>query len=406
MVVTSYGTLSSDARAYRKNPASSILCNVKWFRIVLDEAHAVRNRTTEQAKASFQLEGERRWCMTGTPIQNKLDDVFPLLHFLKEDPWADYSWWRRMISEPFEQQDDRGLARLKAVMNPLLLRRTKSMLDTDGRPILELPTRHEHVILLDLSDIERDFYDSLHSRSKTRFDGFIAQGLALTKYVQILTLLLRLRQACDHPYLVLGRQRDSEEFKAEVKRFFSRFLARSNSSDLVEDKAPGQVNRAPAVSKDYIESLTNTLVARVAKQVDAPVLGLGTSDKDDEDDSLQCPICLDVPEHPVVSECGHIFCRACILSSLQKSRHSKCPICRMVLSDTKLANLPSAAPIVKVDFEKEWKHSSKSARLMEELEAVGLFFAILSHLLIFSLLVATTRTSSQIPYLLAVDFHA
>ena len=118
---------------------------MRWYRAVLDEAHIIRNRLTEQSKACFLLQAERRWTLTGTPIQNKLDDVFPLLHFLREDPWSDLGWWRRVIARPFEEHDERALQRLKAVLQPLLLRRTKDMKNSNGESILDLPPREEEV---------------------------------------------------------------------------------------------------------------------------------------------------------------------------------------------------------------------------------------------------------------------
>ena len=95
---------------------------------------------------------------SGTPIQNSIDDVFALLHFLREDPWADISWWNRVISKPFENQDEKALVRLRAVLHPLLLRRTKDMLDHLGKPILELPPRVEETLFLEFSPLEHDFY--------------------------------------------------------------------------------------------------------------------------------------------------------------------------------------------------------------------------------------------------------
>jgi SNF2 family DNA or RNA helicase len=67
----------------------SILHSVDWFRVVLDEAHNIKNKDTKQAQATYALKSENRWCLTGTPIQNKLEDLFSLLHFLKFAPFDD-----------------------------------------------------------------------------------------------------------------------------------------------------------------------------------------------------------------------------------------------------------------------------------------------------------------------------
>jgi DNA repair protein RAD5 len=88
VVVTSYGTLKSEFRKQQSQNIKSPLLSVEWYRVFLDEAHFIRNRRTEQAKAVFKLKAIRRWCLTGTPIQNSLADMFSLLHFLCEDPWC------------------------------------------------------------------------------------------------------------------------------------------------------------------------------------------------------------------------------------------------------------------------------------------------------------------------------
>jgi DNA repair protein RAD5 len=172
VVITSYGTLGSESRANpppildehgqpvagSKGEKGSPLLSMSWYRVICDEAHVIRNRSTETARAVFRLKASRRWCITGTPIQNRLDDVFALLHFLREDPWSDIGWWSTVIARPFEQGEPRALARLKAVLQTLMLRRTKDMKDSKGTSILELPPRIEETLELEFSDVERDFY--------------------------------------------------------------------------------------------------------------------------------------------------------------------------------------------------------------------------------------------------------
>lgn len=84
-----------------------------------------------------------------------------------------------------------------------MLRRTKDSTDKDGRPILVLPPIDVQVIECEFSEVENDFYNALYKRSKIKFDQFVQQGKVLHNFASILELLLRLRQCCDHPFLVM-----------------------------------------------------------------------------------------------------------------------------------------------------------------------------------------------------------
>jgi DNA repair protein RAD5 len=95
-VLTTYGVVSSEFISGGKHSLKSYL----WFRIVLDEAHYIKGRTIQIAKAVYNLTALNRWCLTGTPIQNKLDDLFSLIHFLQMEPWSDYMWWCQFINKP------------------------------------------------------------------------------------------------------------------------------------------------------------------------------------------------------------------------------------------------------------------------------------------------------------------
>lgn len=79
-------------------------CSDQWLRVVLDEAHNIKSRTTKSAKACYAIESERRWCLTGTPIQNRLEDLHSLLHFLRLEPWGDISYFRSFITVPFSNK--------------------------------------------------------------------------------------------------------------------------------------------------------------------------------------------------------------------------------------------------------------------------------------------------------------
>ena len=131
LVITTYGIVSSEFASAKKE-----LFSFEWFRVVLDEAHYIKGRTIQIAKAVYHLKAEHRWCMTGTPIQNKLDDLFSLIHFLRLEPWSDYLWWNSYINKPHEKKDPLVFQIIQTIIAPILLRRTKKGKTKDGRSII------------------------------------------------------------------------------------------------------------------------------------------------------------------------------------------------------------------------------------------------------------------------------
>jgi SNF2 family DNA or RNA helicase len=101
-----------------------------WKRVILDEAHCIKNSATVANRACCLLKAERRWCVSGTIIQNSLEDVFALLKFLNHEPWCEHSFWKAAISKEADQTE--ALDRVRRVLTPIMLRRTKESVDKDG----------------------------------------------------------------------------------------------------------------------------------------------------------------------------------------------------------------------------------------------------------------------------------
>eukprot|EP00049_Salpingoeca_infusionum_P010858 m.187068 g.187068 ORF g.187068 m.187068 type:complete len:390 (-) comp14767_c6_seq6:1121-2290(-) len=274
-----------------------------FWRIVLDEAHLIKNRLTTGAKACFALHSDRRWCLTGTPIQNRLDDMFSLIKFLRIEPFCLWGHWQRHIQGLFATDEDAAVQRLQELLQPMLLRRTKNTLDKDGNPILVLPSSNATVVELELDDAEREFYTAIRTRSNSRFREMQATGNVLAKYSSILELLLRLRQACDHPFLTMKQTEsvsntvgngaaaatDATSSGAEqhtfhdIDKLIASFVSQSTSGGKQE------------VAEGYIEA--------VKKELE----GLSKP----EQVQLECAICLDTVTSPVVTPCLHIGCEEC-----------------------------------------------------------------------------------------------
>ncbi|PON71009.1 Cdk-activating kinase assembly factor [Parasponia andersonii] len=252
------------------------LAKVGWFRVVLDEAQSIKNHRTQVARACWGLRAKRRWCLSGTPIQNAIDDLYSYFRFLKYDPYDAYKLFCTYIKTPVSKNPTNGYRKLQTVLKTIMLRRTKGTL-LDGEPIITLPPKSVELKKVDFSKEERDFYSRLEADSRAQFEEYANAGTVKQNYVNILLMLLRLRQACDHPSLVKG--------------FDSHSLW--NSSVEIARKLP----------RDEQEHLLKRLEASLAI----------------------CGICNDPPEDGVVAKCGHVFCNQC-LSELLSGDEPECVI--------------------------------------------------------------------------------
>lgn len=262
------------------------LARVGWFRVVLDEAQSIKNHRTQVARACWGLRAKRRWCLSGTPIQNAVDDLYSYFRFLRYDPYAVYKSFCSNIKVPIHKNPTNGYKKLQAVLKTVMLRRTKGTL-IDGMPIINLPPKFVSLKKVDFSDEERNFYSRLEADSRAQFKVYAAAGTVKQNYVNILLMLLRLRQACDHPLLVKGYDSNS--------------VWRSS------------VETARKLPREKQIHLLNCLEACLAI----------------------CSICNDPPEDAVVTICGHVFCNQCICEHLTGD-DNLCPVthCKVQLGVT------------------------------------------------------------------------
>ena len=101
------------------------LAKVGWFRVILDEAQTIKNHRTQMARACSSLRAKRRWCLSGTPIQNTIDDLYSYFRFLKYDPYAVYKSFYNTIKVPISRNSIHGYKKLQVVLRAIMLRRTK-----------------------------------------------------------------------------------------------------------------------------------------------------------------------------------------------------------------------------------------------------------------------------------------
>ena len=192
---------------------TSPLQQIYWERIILDEAHIIKDPNTAQSKAACFLSARSRWCLTGTPIQNRLDDLYSLIKFIRLAPFSAKNSWSTYISKPvkFANNNTIGVQRLQTLMKSITLRRTKTQ-KVDGKPLLSLPERRDEIRTLSLSPQEQAIYNTVHAKARAYFGKLKAAGSVMKHYVHILEMILRLRQICVHPQLF----KDFEKSLAEL----------------------------------------------------------------------------------------------------------------------------------------------------------------------------------------------
>lgn len=179
VVLTSYETVLSDANRSRNLQATF------WFRIVLDEAHHIRNRTNA-FQAIINLQTERRWCLTGTPVHNDLNDLFTLTEFLRFHPVENRQNARRWVLDPLETKEDYAIENLRLLVGTVALRRSRNSEMKHVRSDVE--------VAVTLSHTERQQYDSIRTRAR----NIVASVEKTTPAHNLLSCILQMRQVCSH----------------------------------------------------------------------------------------------------------------------------------------------------------------------------------------------------------------
>ncbi|XP_050983555.1 helicase-like transcription factor [Labeo rohita] len=312
VVLTTYNVLSSDFG----NKSNSPLHKVKWLRVVLDEGHVIRNPNALQSKAILDLQSERRWILSGTPIQNSLKDLYMLLSFLKLKPFDVKEWWNRIIQRPVTMGDRVGLKNLQALVKGITLRRTKNS-KVAGRTLVQLPERRVFMQHVTLSDEEREEYEQVKKEGRKIIGRYFEEGTFMTNYADVLAILVRLRQYCCHPSLV-GKHTGGD---------------------------------VPGTPSELRERLINKITL---------VLNSGSDE--------ECAICLDSLRQPVITYCAHVYCRPCICEVIRSEKEqARCPLCRAEIKTKELVEYPGEEKEAGPATGENWRSSSKVDALMSNL---------------------------------------
>ena len=165
IVLTTYGTLAAEFGAATHSP----LLRAKWLRVVFDEGHFIKNHRTKTCKAALNLDCERRWIVTGTPIQNNLMEFWSLINWLGFGAYAGKGQMRHykdQIARPCKAGDPQGFERLQVLIDSVCLRRTKSDKKLDGSPIVELPSKTLIMREVEFTEDENIIYRHVHKNAQ------------------------------------------------------------------------------------------------------------------------------------------------------------------------------------------------------------------------------------------------
>ncbi|CAD8127263.1 unnamed protein product [Paramecium sonneborni] len=260
----------------------------KYHRVILDEAHNIKSKQSLQSKSANALEADYRWCLTGTPMQNKHDDLFALIQFLKVETFSHYFWWNTYINK--EENEEDQIRILSQILQPIILRRTKNSQrhDNQGNGLNQV---EEEICWVELNEKEKILYKKLLAGSQDIFKHYTINNNK--SYIHIFQIINKLKLACNNPQLALKEinldKTPIEEIIDKINTFF-------------QIKQQNTANMTDVYKKSLIENIRNG-------------------------DIQECEICKsDQIDTFCLSSCGHLFCKNCFTQIINIQQ--LCPQCR------------------------------------------------------------------------------
>ncbi|USW53583.1 Putative helicase, Zinc finger, RING-type, Zinc finger, RING/FYVE/PHD-type [Septoria linicola] len=324
VVLTTYGSIASELKklenfTLRKKanpnavpyPSEKLVFladNANWYRVVLDEAQCIKNRNTQTAKGACLLKAKYRFCVTGTPMMNNVEELYSLIKFLRIKPYCHWEKFRIDFNTPLrsaqEDSRNRAMRQFQVLCKSIMLRRTKKS-KFEGEPILNLPERSTTLDNPVFDQDEQAFYTALETQTQVQFNKYLRRGTVGQQYSAILVLLLRLRQACCHPHLI-------KDFGVAA------------AADMTEDQ-----------------------MLTFAKQLDPQVVERIKA----TGGNFECPVCYDAVSNPAIFiPCGHDTCSECFskiadpANAIQQGNENggaRCPNCRGGIDAKRLTDFNS-----------------------------------------------------------------
>lgn len=310
LVITTYGSVSSElnSRAIKRRDGHFPLEQIGWFRIVLDEAHMIREQNTLAFKAICRLQASRRWAVTGTPVQNKLEDLASLLSFVRVKPFDERSKFVQHIITPFKNANPEIVPKLRTLIDTITLRRLKDRID--------LPKRTDLIIRLDFDEKEQQVYDWFANNTRERIRILTGQGgqerIAGKAMIHILRSILQLRLICAH-----GKDLLNADGLAELQG-----MTADTPIDLSDDEDEKPVlHESKAYEFLYLlQQSTADICAKCSNRLGASEVIDLDADKDNEGQD-------DLLGYMSPASCVHLYCPSCIKTLHRQSDNQRCDDC-------------------------------------------------------------------------------
>jgi SWI/SNF-related matrix-associated actin-dependent regulator of chromatin subfamily A3 len=275
IVISTYQTIASVYHEKRKLGPFAI----NWDRVILDEGHIIKNHKTKLAKAAISIMSKNRWVVTGTPITNKIEDLYSILKFLNYTPFDSEEFWKKCFQRPIKRGLEIGNQNLRALIKDIMIRRTKAT-TYQGEKIVKLPKCTVYTDYLQFTTDQMVEYQRIKAVFKQRIIEFMENDSMDKNGLIVLEMLTRLRQFCDHPSLVpVG----------------------------YEEKIKNSLDEANLDEARMIELLKNAY-----------------------ESGEECCICMEDLKEAVITCCRHMFCDPCLDTSMKTK--NACPLCRRPLT--------------------------------------------------------------------------
>ncbi|PNS16994.1 hypothetical protein CAC42_4958 [Sphaceloma murrayae] len=348
IVITSYQTLANEMT--RSNSAFNALSRLNWYRVVLDEAHTIKNMQTNAFKGCCSIASPRRWAVTGTPVQNRLDDLGALVKFMKLVPFHEKANWELSFLAKFKSGDSMALDNLKALVGSVMLRRSKKKIN------IEDPDRY--TIELEFSPTERALYEAFMKDSGNKVNAILSDGRLRGKgTAHMLTFITRLRLICCHGRELLS----DEDMKVLEGRTVEDAIDIGGEDDL--DKpllTDHEIYNTLSLMRDTsVNQCTMTGCTHWIGNEDPATEANQEESEDDEDDTDKDNVKDDAPLG-YMTACYKLLCnkhvdkyKATVAASITTDRYCDCSLCETY-------HRAALAPITRsgIDAEIERKHQA------------------------------------------------